>query len=304
MPELGNLPRAATISYLAGELHKKFLAPEFKSLITNIKGQLDAGELNNSESAIAREVWREFEREEKLPLEFVKELTQISAEALHTWTEARKKSDFKIFLPHLKRIIELKRKEANFVGYENSPYDALLDTFEPYSTTDEISIILEELKEFLIPFIKRIKNSKVKINPNILKGVFEIEKQKVIAKSIAQKIGFNFLAGRLDTSTHPFTTANHPHDVRITTRFDINNLFYSFFSTIHETGLALYEQGLPTENFGSPLAESASTGIHESQSRIWENMVGKSRSFWSYYYPVLQKEFPDVFSKVLHELNP
>lgn len=298
MPERGNVPRAATISHLAGELHEKFLSPKFKSSLNKVKSQMDAGKLTPEESAIVREVWREFEREEKLPVEFVKELTRVTSEARQVWAEARKKSDFKIFLPDLKKIVELKRKEANLVGFQNSPYDALLDTYEPYTSTEEITVVLEELKGFLAALLKKIQNSKVNINPNILKGDFDIEKQKTICKLVAEKMGFDFSRGRLDTSTHPFTISPHPYDVRITTRFKNDDLFYSLISTIHETGHALYEQGLLAENFGTPLSESVSLGIHESQSRIWENIVGKGRPFWIYFYPILQKEFPSIFSKI------
>jgi carboxypeptidase Taq len=298
MPVEGSNLRAEKISYLAGLLHEKFLAKDFEKMLKELKKEMDKKNLSPKESAIIKEVWREFEKEKKLPLEFVKELSEICSKAQGVWMKAREKSDFKMFQPYLKKIIKLKKQEAEYIGYKNSPYDALLDVYEPEMTTQEIYTILEDLKNFLIPFIKQIKNSKVKINPKILKGNFPISKQKKFDKLIAKKIGFNFESGRLDVSTHPFTTSFHPSDVRITTRFDKNDLFYSVSSTMHEVGHALYEQGILPENFGTPLGESISLGIHESQSRVWENIIGKNKLFWKYFYPILQKEFSQPFLKV------
>ncbi|MBI2515007.1 carboxypeptidase M32 [Candidatus Wolfebacteria bacterium] len=298
MPAQGNKPRAETLAYLSGELHQKFLSSKFKKLLEASKDRMAKGELTPEESAIVREVRREFERESKMPLEFVKELTRVTAEAHWVWAEARKKSDFRIFLPYLKKIVELKRKEAEFAGFKNSPYDALLDVYEPCATAEEISVILEELKQFLVPFLKKIQTSSRQINPQILKGNFSIEKQKEFGKLVLEKMGFSFEAGRLDTSTHPFTIAHHPYDVRITSRYDKNNLFYSLSSTIHEAGHALYEQGLLAENFGTPLGESVSLGVHESQSRVWENIVAKNKPFWRYFYPILQQKFKEPFQKI------
>jgi carboxypeptidase Taq len=298
MPEGGSKTRAQTVSQLAGLIHEKFLAPEFKKILAQLKSQLDENKLEPSEAAIVREVWREFKMEEKLPLEFVKELARITSEAHHIWAEARKKSDFKKFEPQLAKIVELKRKQANFLGFKNSPYDALLDIFEPYSDVEEISLVLNDLKKFSVPFVEKIKKSKIKPEPDILKGDFELKKQGEFNKKVAGLIGFDFKAGRIDPSTHPFTINFHPKDVRFTTRYKKDDLFYSLFSTIHETGHALYEQGILAENFGTPLAESVSLGIHESQSRVWENIVCRGRHFWKYFYPVLKKEFPEPFSKI------
>jgi carboxypeptidase Taq len=154
------------------------------------------------------------------------------------------------------------------------------------------------LKKVLVPLLKKIKKSKLKIDTDILKGDFPVEKQLAFNRLVAEKIGFDFEAGRLDMSTHPFTTNFNASDVRITTRFKNDDVLYSLMSTIHESGHAMYEQGLLSENFGTPLGESISLGIHESQSRVWENMVGRSRSFWEYFYPQLVARFPKAFSKI------
>ncbi|MFA7319656.1 MAG: carboxypeptidase M32 [Parcubacteria group bacterium] len=298
MPVKGSEIRSKIIGNLAGELHDKFTSPKFERLLRQLKQKWAAGKLNDEDSCIVREIWREFSREKKLPLSFVKELAETTARAQTIWGEARKKNDFKIFLPELKKIVELKRKEAQLVGYKKSPYDALLDTYEPYLNTEDIEMIFSELKGFLVPFLAKIKKSKVRIKENILKGDFPIEKQIRFNRSMMEKLGFDFAAGRLDESTHPFTIFINPVDVRMTTRYKKDNIFYSINSTIHETGHSLYEQGLPLERFGTPLGESISLGIHESQSRMWENVMGRGENFWKYFYPKMQKEFPQPFGKI------
>ncbi|MDD5463792.1 MAG: carboxypeptidase M32 [Candidatus Moranbacteria bacterium] len=298
MPKNGAEFRGKTLANLAGIFHEKFTSKEFKKVLNEIAKLEKDNKLDKNEIIIFDEINRQFSREKKLSLEFVKELTETCSNAQAAWVEARKKSDFNIFLPSLKKIVELKRKEASLVGFKISPYDALLDEYEPKMTSQEVSIIFYELKEFLVDFIKKIKKSKIKINPTVLNGKFAIEKQKKLNEFVIGKIGFDFNSGRLDTSTHPFSTSFNPEDTRITTRYDEKNLFYSLSSAIHETGHALYEQGLLSENFGTPLGESISHGIHESQSRIWEKIVGQDINFWKYFYPKLKKEFPQPFEKI------
>jgi carboxypeptidase Taq len=301
MPEKGSDLRAKTIAEMSGLIHNKFTSPKFGKLIKEAKSEMEKGKLNESNICIVKEVWRQYSREKKLPVEFVKELAELESKSQAIWAEARKKASFKIFLPYLKKMVEMKRKEAKFVGYKKTPYDALLDIYEPEAKSEEISLVFKELKEFLIPFLQKIKKSKVKINSKVLKGKFPLEKQEKFNKFVAKEIGFDFKSGRLDISTHPFTIFSNPLDVRMTTRYKKDDLFYSLNSTIHESGHALYEQGLLVENFGTPLGEAISLGIHESQSRMWENIIGRSRSFWKYFYPKIKKEFPNNFSGVSKE---
>ena len=312
MPPKGSGPRAAMLSYLAGDLHDKVLSPDFRGLLDEARAAAAAGELSPGQRAIVREVWRDVSREEKLPLEFVKELTQVTSEAYHVWMDARQKKEFRIFAPYLTKIVELKRREADLVGFRNSPYDALLDTFEPYATTPEIAAALGDLKNFLAPFLVKIKNSKVKPPREAIAGEFDVETQKAFCALAARQVGYDFDAGRLDVSAHPFSTSFHPLDSRITTRYCRSEFLQSISGVIHETGHALYEQGLPAAQFGTPLGEAVSLGIHESQSRLWENLVGKGRPFWVYFYPLLQKEFPaqlrnvplDTFYRAMNTVEP
>ncbi len=298
VPPKGADIRAAAIAELSGIIHEKFIALDEDGLLTKLEKQFESKKLKGKEAVIVAETWRSFARQKKLPKAFVQELAAVESKAQSVWAEARKQNDFKLFLPWLEKIVALKQKEAKLVGYKNSPYDALLDVYEPGMTTQEIVTIFDDLKDFLIPFIKKVRAKEAKVNLSKTKGKFSLDKQATFNAFIAKSIGFDFAAGRLDTSTHPFTSGSHPGDVRITTRYREDDLVYSLGSTIHEAGHGLYEQGLPLEHFGTPLAEAISLGIHESQSRMWENQIGKSLEFWKHFYPTLQKEFPVPFKKL------
>ena len=298
MPAKAVEARAASISYLSTIVHNKTIELDSDGLLSNLQKALHSKKIKGSAAVIVAETWRSFSREKKLPESFVTELANITSQAQHVWAQARQENDFGKFLPWLKKIVKLKQQEAEYVGYQDSPYDALIDTYEPGMTSKEASKILEDLKDFLIPFLKKTRQPSNKSNSHKLKGQFPLSAQIQFNQLIAQSIGFDFQAGRMDTSTHPATFGSHPHDIRLTTRYKEDNIYYSLGSTIHETGHGLYEQGLPVKHYGTPLAESVSLGIHESQSRFWENIIGKSLPFWKYFYPKLQKEFPTPFKKI------
>ena len=297
MPIKGADNRAVSVAHISSLIHSRTLALDSDGLLTKLKRQLDNKNISGQNAVIVAETWRGFERAKKLPAKFVHEMAEISAKAQNVWAEARAKNDFKLFLPWLQKIVALKRQEAKYIGYKDSPYDALIDSYEQGMTTAETIKILNDLKDFLIPFLKKISATKTKLIPSP-KGDFPIDRQLAFNKKMTETIGFDLEAGRLDKSTHPFTLNLHPNDVRITTRFKEHDLLYAIGSTIHETGHALYEQGLLTKHFGTPLGEYISLGIHESQSRLWENNIGKSLSFWKYFYPKLQKEFPIPYKKI------
>jgi carboxypeptidase Taq len=301
MPSRAADARAATIAEISALIHGRLLGLNENNLLEKLKKQVDAKAIKGRDAVVILETWRTFERENKLPESFVRELAEVTSKAQSIWAEARKANNFKLFLPWLVKIVALKQREAEYVGYKNSPYDALIDQFEPGMTADEAAKILDDLKDFLVPFLAKIKKSKKKINPKRLKGIFPLDKQLEFNKHIVGKMGFDFEAGRIDTSTHPFATGLHPEDVRITSRYKTDELFYSVGSTIHEAGHGLYEQGLPSEHFGTPLAEAISLGIHESQSRMWENIIGKSKAFWRHFYPKLQKDFPKPYKTISFE---
>ncbi|MFA6297397.1 MAG: carboxypeptidase M32 [Candidatus Paceibacterota bacterium] len=298
MPKKGDDLRSASASHLSGLIHRMFVDIDSDGLLTKLKKDIDAKKIKGKDVVIVEETWRSFERERKLPEDFVKELVEVTSKAQGVWAEARKKNDFALFLPWLTKIVNLKRKEAELVGFLESPYDALIDFNEPGMTTSEASKILVDLKDFLVPFIQNNKSFKKKINSAKVFGKFPISKQITFNEMVIARIGFDMEAGRLDITTHPFAEGLHPHDVRLATRYRENDILYSLGSTIHEAGHGIYEQGLPAEHFGTPLGESISLGIHESQSRMWENIIGKSKSFWKHFYPQLQKEFPKPFKRL------
>lgn len=290
--------RAVSISHLSSIIHNKFVGIDHDGILTKLHKELKNKKFSIPETVIIEHTWRDFQREKKLPEAFVKELSEVTSKAQNIWAKARQENDFKIFLPWLTKIVKLKRQEAKYIGYKTTPYDALLDVFEPGMTTAETTKVLHDLKDFLIPFLKKLKATESKTKSKSLLGKFPLDAQFKFNQFMAKSLGFDFEGGRIDTSTHPATFGSHPHDTRITTRYKENDIYYSLGSTIHETGHGLYEQGLPAEHWGSALAESVSLGIHESQSRLWENIIGKSMSFWKYFYPKLQKEFPKPFKKI------
>lgn len=304
--------RAENISYLSGLAHKMFVDIDSDNLLTNLKDALDKKCIKGKDAVIVHHTWRSYEREKKLPEVFVKELSLVTSKAQHIWAEARSKNNFELFAPWLSKIVSLKRTEAKYIGYDKkkgSPYDVLLDTYEPGVYTEEASMILNDLKDFLIPFLKKIQDSQ-KTNPALSSIVdnrnsrlsqikdIPITRQFEFNTQISKSLGFDMNAGKIAESTHPFTTGIHPFDVRFTTRYKESDLFYAIGSTIHEAGHALYEQGLPSEHFGTPLAEAISLGIHESQSRMWENTIGKSKEFCNWISKLIKKEFGDSFSSI------
>jgi carboxypeptidase Taq len=261
---------------------------------------VSAGTIKGKEAVLVQEVWRDYSRAVKIPDSFVRERATLLTKAHAMWEEARHTRTASIFLPYLEKIVALKRREAKLLGYKDHPYDALLDEYEPGMSTKEAEKILGELKTFLVPFLKKIQKKGNKKSPSV-QGTFPLHEQIAFNKMIAKKIGFDFEMGRLDASTHPFTTTFHANDVRITTRYKESDVLYALGSTIHETGHALYEQGLLAEHFGTPLGDYISLGIHESQSRMWERIIGTSEDFWKYFYPQLQKTFPKPYKTIAFE---
>src|SRR5258708_751161 len=239
MPEKGADARASSSARLSAIVHQKFVGIDEDGLLSRLKRKLDRKTLKGTDAIIVAETWRSFERERKLPEAFVRELSETTSKAQHVWAEARKKNDFKMFLPHLRAIVDLKRKEAELVGYSNSPYDALIDAYEPGLTAKDASLIFDDLKNFLIPLLKQISETRVKIDRTRTLGTFPLDRQVAFNKMVAEKMGFDMKSRRLDPSTHPFTTTFHTNDVRITTRYRENDVLYSLVSTIIETGHAL-----------------------------------------------------------------
>ena len=301
MPAGGGAARAEQIATLEGLAHQRLVSAELETLLTEwidpATGQA-ADSWDEPSRSLLRETWRDFSRAKTLPSDFVIRLSRECSLAQQAWVTAREESRFSKFLPSLKIILGLKRDEARYLGYRNSPYDALLDTYEPGATIAQLAPLFTQLRERLVPLLRRVQASHVTIDDRCLHQSFEQSKQVEFGRLVLTAMGYDFERGRLDLSAHPFTTSFHPTDVRVTTRVFEKDLPSCLFSCIHEGGHGLYDQGLDPRYYGSPLGESVSLGFHESQSRLWENCVGRSRAFWHCFYPMLQHTFPQQLADV------
>ncbi|MEQ1626581.1 MAG: carboxypeptidase M32 [Nitrospira sp.] len=298
MPAGGGEARAEQIAVLQGIAHDKLVSPDIEQFLAATvdpaTGQAidQPGDLWDEPSrSLLREIWRDFSRAKKLPSDFVIRLSRETSLAQQVWAEAKEQNNFRQFLPNLRTVLALKREEAEYLGYKTSPYDALLDVYEPGSTIATLRPLFAQMKARLVPLLKRVTQSPNQIDDSILRHSYDQARQLEFGRLVLIAMGYDFERGRLDLSAHPFTTSFHPTDVRVTTRIHEHELQSCLFSCIHEGGHGLYDQGLDQRYFGTPLGESVSLGIHESQSRMWENCVGRSRAFWQFFYPILQQTF-------------
>ncbi len=305
MPAGGGEARAEQIAVLQGLAHQKLVSPEVQGLLSQwidpTTGQAadPVGESWDEPSrSLLREIWRDFNRAQKLPSDFVVKLSRECSLAQQVWAEAKQQSKFAMFLPNLRTVLQLKREEAQYLGYQDSPYNALLDFYEPGATIAGLHPVFTALKARLVPLLKQITQSRVQVDHRVLHHSYDHTRQLDFGRLVLTAMGYDFTRGRLDLSAHPFTTSFHPTDVRVTTRVHEHELQSCLFSCIHEGGHGLYDQGLDQRYFGTPLGDSVSLGIHESQSRLWENCVGRSRPFWRFFYPILQQTFPDQLCHV------
>jgi carboxypeptidase Taq len=298
LPPAGGEYRAEQMSYLAGFMHKKLTAPEVGEWLTELADSDLAADPGSDVGADIVNMRRDYDRKTKLPQALVEELAKLSVLGQQLWVEARKANDFARVRPLLERTIELKRQEAAAIGYEKEPYDALLDEFEPGAKTTEVAQALNGLREQLVPLVAAIAASPRKPNLDALRGHYPVDLQEQFGRRCSTAIGFDFNQGRLDTTNHPFCAGMGPYDVRLTTRYDQENLSGSLFSTLHEAGHGIYDQGLRKEHYGLPTGEAVSLGIHESQSRMWENLVGRSHAFWEYFFPIAQQTFGEALGHV------
>ncbi len=298
MPPAAGAWRAEQMAYLAGMIHKRNTAPELGGWLAELRDSDEAADPAGDVGATVRELSRKHDRETRLPQDLVEETARVGSQSHHAWAGARKADDFSQFLPWLEKTLDLQRRRADALGYEGSPYDALLEEYEPGETAESVGGVLAGLRDELAPLVAQIVDSGVKAPSELVTKAFPIDQQKAFGRRGATAIGYDFNAGGLDIAAHPFCTTLGPQDVRMTTRYDEHNFADSFFSTLHETGHCLYEQGLPADWYGLPPGEAISLGIHESQSRLWENLVGRSRGFWEHFYGPLCESFPQQMAGV------
>ena len=299
MPPAGAEHRANQLALLSGMAHEKFTNQKVGELLSEVESSDLVKNAESIEAVNARELRYQYDKATKLPKEFVEDWSKTTTLAQGKWVTAREKSDFKSFLPWLEKIMSLVKRRADYYGYEGDPYNAMLDDYEPGATVDEIVDVFKNLRVDLVELLGKVKDAPKQPNESIIERAYPVDKQAIFGELVCRTIGFDFNAGRLDVTTHPFMSGMGPGDTRITTRYNPNRLNDALFGTMHEAGHALYEMGLPkVEHFGTPMGEAVSLGIHESQSRMWENQIGRSREFWVYFFPIAQGIFRDALGDV------
>ncbi len=294
MPPKGALYRAQQLSTLAGIAHELAVKEDFGELLSELSNDTT---LSVEEAKNVKESYKEYKKRKRYTTEFVELMSTTVSEAFQAWQKAKKDNDFNSYAPYLEKIVDLKRRECSIIGYTDHPYDALLDQYEPGAKTKDIEKLFEQVKDKLVDFVQEIAE-KPQNDESFMFEHYDGDKQWDFSLELLKQMGYDFEAGRQDKSSHPFTIHFNPLDVRVTTRVNENDINEIIWSTIHEGGHALYEQGLKQENYGLPSGEYISLGIHESQSRLWENNVGRSLPYWKSNFDLLQKKFPENLNKV------
>lgn len=312
MPPQGSGPRAQQLATIDRLAHEILTADETARLLDEASLELNGASEDSDDACLIKVARRHYNRGAKVPASLVEEFSRTCSLAHETWVEAKQSSDFPLFAPHLEKIWGLARQIADARGFKEHPYDALLDEWEPGATAAEVRAMFDEMRPRLVALVKKIRESGDNLDASALHQKFDVERQIAFAKYMAEEIGYDFKRGRQDISAHPFCTSFSAHDVRITVRYFERFLAPSLFGTLHEAGHALYEQGSPPQFNHTPLRGGASLGIHESQSRWFENLVGRSRPFWRRYFGKLAGFFPEQlhgytseqFYKAINRVEP
>lgn len=285
LPRKAEAARGEQLSTLQGLYHERLVDPRLGELMANAKPESD------DQRAMVLRLAEERDRQLKVPGRLVRELAQVQSQGLAAWKRAREAKDTTLFFPVLARLLELRREQADALGHDGERYDALLEAYEPGMRVARLLPVLDALASKLTPMVEAVTRRPPPVDPFHGK-TFDAEAQWRFTMTLLPALGFDLEAGRQDRSVHPFTGGTHPYDVRLTTRINPATPLPAIFGTIHEAGHGLYEQGFAPPHHRTPLAAAPSMGLHESQSRLWENVVGRSRGFWAHFYPALQRAFP------------
>ena len=312
MPPGGSDARAHHLATVQTLAHSLFTADGTGQLLEGATAETADLPYNSDDASLVRVAQREYNKLRRVPESLVAERARTAALAFDAWVQARAESNFAHFRPHLERVIDLAIQYAEALGYEDCLYDALLDRYEPEMKTAQVAAVFEEVKAGLVPLVQAIAERGKPVDDAVFNQEYPDQIQWNFGTLVLRDMGFDFTYGRQDRSVHPFTTGFSPHDVRITTRILPDRFQSGLFGTIHEGGHALYEQGMRIEVGRTPLFDGASYGVHESQSRLWENIVARSRNFWSYYFPKLRDFFPqqlawvdlDTFYRAINKVEP
>lgn len=294
-PAKGTAQRSEVIGMLAAEVFQLSTSEEmgrFITLLTSTDG------LSATTKIMIEKSKEEYDRNKKIPAHEYKEFVILQSKSESAWMEAREKNDFSIYEPYLEQMVSYTRKFVDYWGYTDHPYNTLLDKYEPDMTVEILDRVFGELRERIVPLVQRIAQSNHKPETSFLYTHFSKEDQEAFSLNILQQLGYDFEAGRLDETVHPFATGINRGDVRITTRYDENDFRGAVFGSIHECGHAIYEQNISKELTGTLLDTGTSMGIHESQSLFFENFIGRNIHFWEKQYPVLKEYASEQFADV------
>jgi carboxypeptidase Taq len=294
MPTGANAARGQQMATLGVLIHERVTDKRVGKWLR----ELSKAKLGSTDAAMVARVRHGYERATKVPAAFVETLAKHRSKSQAVWIQARQENKFALFAPDLKKMMDLARKQADYLGYKDHPYDALHDAYEIGSTATNIKSVFAPLRDETVKLVKAIASSRKKISDKVLHQSYDETLQETFAVNIAKALGYDFNRGRLDRTVHPFAQGISKYDVRITTRYSPNFVSMALFGTMHEAGHAMYEQGIADKYYRTSLGHSISLGIHESQSRLWENLVGRSLTFWQWAYPDLQKTFPKQLGKV------
>lgn len=297
-PRKGVEARSEVIGELSAEMFKMSVSGEMGQYLEQLSQPETYEQLDDINRKLVEECKKEYDRSKKIPPEMYQAYVVLTSQAESIWEEAKQKADFAMFQPYLEKIVATNRQFIELWGYEGHPYNTLLDMYEPGMTVEKLDRLFADVREQLVPLVSAIQQSPNKPDTSFLQQSFDASQQKKFSMFMLNELGYDFDAGRLDESVHPFATGLNPGDVRITTRYLPDDVTSALFGTIHECGHALYEQNISKELIGTPLCTGTSMGIHESQSRFWENMIGRSLPFWQRYYPKLQQMFPEQLGSV------
>ncbi len=299
MPEGAGEVRGTQMAVMQGIIHERWTKPQLGSLISQLEEVVQNQSFTDADRGLVREAARTYKQYTKLPRELVEEMARTEAASFEAWRRARSKNDFAAFAPHLTRTIALQREVADRFGYEQTRYDALLDLYEPDLTVSKVDPLFASVREVSSTLLKRIQESGNRVDTASLHGNFSADKQVELCREILQRMGYDFSRGAIAQSPHPFTTGlGSPFDVRVTVRTNEQFIQQSLMAAIHEGGHALYEQGSAHTLVHTPVAGGASMGMHESQSRLWENAIGRSEAFWRGQFDLVRKVFPAQYGNV------
>jgi carboxypeptidase Taq len=283
---------------MQGLIHERSTSPRLGELLKELEEAVQQSSFTDADRGLVRQARRAYNQATKLPRELVEEMSRAEVLSFAAWERARANNDFDSFAPHLERTVGFQREVADRFGYQENRYDALLDIYEPGLTSSEVEFLFAPIRDVSTSLLQRIQASSTKIDTSFLQGDFSEGQQKSLNEKLLKNIGYDFARGQIAISAHPFTTSfGSPQDVRLTVRYS-DFLPMSVMAALHEGGHALYEQGVAASLLRTPLAGGTSLGIHESQSRLWENPIGRSEPFWRGQYHLVQQTFPEHFQNV------